>query len=165
MINKSTHYEYLATYIDDILVWSKDPMAVINSFKKIYVSKDVSIPEYYLSGNVEFLVEAWKNHGLGLAHSARTYIQNIIPKFENLYGKEFKPVKMPMSEGCHPETDDLPLCSEDDSVKYRSMIGCCVWIIVLGRFDIAYATSAMSRFNMSPREEHLKAVRRILSYL
>jgi hypothetical protein len=35
----------------------------------------------------------------------------------------------------------------------------------LGRFDIAYATSAMSRFNMSPREGHLKAVKRILAYL
>jgi hypothetical protein len=39
------------------------------------------------------------------------------------------------------------------------------WIIFLGRFDIAYATSAMSRFNMLPREVHLKAVKRILSYL
>jgi hypothetical protein len=45
------------------------------------------------------------------------------------------------------------------------MIGCCIWIIVLGRFDIACATSAMSRFNMLPREGHLKAVKRILSYL
>jgi hypothetical protein len=36
---------------------------------------------------------------------------------------------------------------------------------VLGRFDIAYATSAMSRFNLSPREGHLKAVKRILVYL
>jgi hypothetical protein len=38
-------------------------------------------------------------------------------------------------------------------------------MIVLGRFDIAYCTSAMSRFNMLPREGHLKAVERILSYL
>jgi hypothetical protein len=35
----------------------------------------------------------------------------------------------------------------------------------LGRFDIAYATSAMSRFNMSPREGNLKAVKRIQAYL
>jgi hypothetical protein len=36
---------------------------------------------------------------------------------------------------------------------------------VLGRFDIAYATSAMSRLNMSPREGHEKAVKRMLAYL
>jgi hypothetical protein len=70
-----------------------------------------------------------------------------------------------MSEGYHPEVDDSPLCIEDDSAKYRSIIGCFIWIIVLGRFDIAYATSAMIRFNMLPREGHLKAVKRILSYL
>ena len=70
-----------------------------------------------------------------------------------------------MSEGYHPEIDDSPVCNDEDSSRCRSIIGCCFWIIVLGQFDIAYATSAMSRFNMSPREGHLKAVRKILSYL
>jgi hypothetical protein len=31
MVDNSSHYEYFATYVDDILVWSKDPMAVIKS--------------------------------------------------------------------------------------------------------------------------------------
>jgi len=165
MVDKVSHYEYLATYVDDILIWSKDPMAVIKSLEKIYLLKNVGIPEYYLGGNVEFLGETWKNQGLGLAISAKTYIQNVIPKFEGLFGKELKPIKTPMSEGYHPEVDDSPLCTEEDSAKYRSVIGCCIWIILLGRFDIAYATSAMSRFNMAPREGHLKAVKRILAYL
>ena len=41
-------------------------------------------------------------------------------------------------------------------------------LVVVGnaaRFDINYATSAMSRFNMAPREGHLKAAKRILGYL
>jgi hypothetical protein len=114
--------------------------------------KSEGIPEYCLGANVEFLGEAWKNQGLGLALSVNTYIQKVIPKFEGLFGKEFKNIKTPKSEGYHPEIDDSPLCTEDDSAKYRSIIGCCIWIIVLGRFYIAYATSAMSRFNMLPRE-------------
>jgi hypothetical protein len=142
-------------------------MAVIKSLEKTYMLKRVCIPEYYLGGNVEFLGETWKNQGLGLALSAKTYIQNVIPKFEGLFGKEFKPIKTPMSEGYHPEVDDSALCTEDESAKYRSIIGCCICIciIVLGRFDIAYATSSMGRFSMLPREGHLKAVKRILSYL
>jgi hypothetical protein len=95
MIDKTSHYEYLATYVDDILVWSKDPMGVIKSLEKIYVLKGVDIPEYYLGGNVEILGDAWKNQGLGLAISAKTYIQNVIPKFESLFGKELNPVKTP----------------------------------------------------------------------
>jgi Reverse transcriptase (RNA-dependent DNA polymerase) len=73
MIDKSSLYEDLATYVDDIFIWSKDPMAGIKSLEKIYVLKDVGIPEYYSRGNVEFLGDEWKNQGLGLAHSARTY--------------------------------------------------------------------------------------------
>jgi hypothetical protein len=70
-----------------------------------------------------------------------------------------------MSEGYHPEVDDSPLCTEDESAEYRSINCCCIWIIDLGRFDIAHSTSAMIRFNMLPREGHLKAGKRILSYL
>jgi hypothetical protein len=166
IVDKSSHYEYLGTYMDDILIWSKDLMVVIKSLEKTYMLKSVGIPEYYLGGNVEFLGEAWKTQG-ELSISEKTYIQKVIPKFEGLFGKEFKPIKTSMSEGYgyHPEVDDSPLCTEDVSAEYRSIIGFCVWIIVLGRFDIAYATSDMSRFNMLPREGHRKAVKRIFSYL
>jgi hypothetical protein len=122
MIDKASHYEYLATYVDNILIWSKDPMSVIKSLEKIYLSKNVGIPEYYVGGNVEFLGDVWKNQGLGLAISARTYIQNVIPKFENRFGKVLKSVKRHKSEGYHPEVDDTPLCTEKDSAKYRSII-------------------------------------------
>ena len=107
-------------------------MAVIKSLEKIYLLKNVGILEYYLGGNVEFLGESWKNQGLGLALSAKTYILNVIPKFEHLFEKLFKSIKTPMSEGYRPETDDSPLCNDEDSARYRSIIGCCVWIIVLG---------------------------------
>jgi hypothetical protein len=43
-------------------------------------------------------------------------------EFEGLFGKEFKPIKTPMSEGYHPEVDNSPLCTEDDSANYRSII-------------------------------------------
>jgi hypothetical protein len=61
MEDKSSHYEYLATYVDYILIWSKDPMAVIKSLEKTYMLKSVGVLEYYLGGNVEFLGEVWKN--------------------------------------------------------------------------------------------------------
>jgi hypothetical protein len=49
-----------------------------------------------------------ENQGLGLALSAKTNIQNVTPKFEGLFGKEFKPIKTPMREGYgyHLEVDD-----------------------------------------------------------
>jgi hypothetical protein len=58
MVGKSSNYEYLATYIDDILIWSKDPMAVIKSLEKTYMLKSVGISECYFGRNIEFLGEA-----------------------------------------------------------------------------------------------------------
>ena len=97
IIGKKYHNAYLATYVE-----------------KIYLLKNVGIPDYYLGGNVKFLGEAWKNQELGLAISAKTYIQNVIPKFEGLFGKELKQFKTPMTEGYHSEVDDSPLCTDED---------------------------------------------------
>jgi hypothetical protein len=40
MVDKSSYYEYLAAYVDDILIWSKDPMAVIKGIgNDLYVEE------------------------------------------------------------------------------------------------------------------------------
>jgi hypothetical protein len=43
MVDKASHYEYLAAYVDDILIWIKDPMAVIKALEKTYMIKSVGI--------------------------------------------------------------------------------------------------------------------------
>jgi hypothetical protein len=74
-------------------------------------------------------------------------------------------IKTLVSEGYHPKIDNSPLCTEEDSAKYRSMIGCCILMIVLVRFDIVYASSDMIRISMLPRKGNLKAAKRVLLYL
>ena len=165
MKDKGDHYEYLVTYVDDVLIWSKDPMAVMEQLKSKYTMKGVGAPEYYLGGNVELMDEHWTAEGVGLALSATTYVKTIVEKFEKLFDCHFKSVKTPMEENYHPEVDDSPLASEKDAAIFRSVIGSCNWMIILGRYDISYATSSLSRFNAAPREGHIKAVQRILCYL
>ena len=41
------HYEYIASYVDDISIWSRDPMRVMARLKAVYTLKGVGIPEYY----------------------------------------------------------------------------------------------------------------------
>ena len=65
----------------------------------------------------------------------------------------------------HPELDETPLLDSDGISKYRSVIGSLNWVLTLGRFDIAYALSTLSRYNMAPREGHLEALKRVLGYL
>jgi hypothetical protein len=77
MVEKSSYYEYSATYVDDILIYIKDPMAVIKLLEKTYMLKSLGILEYYLVGDVELRGKSWMNQGLGLFMSAKTYIQNV----------------------------------------------------------------------------------------
>jgi hypothetical protein len=38
------HYEYIARYVDDVIVFSKDPMLVIQELKRTYIMKGVGKP-------------------------------------------------------------------------------------------------------------------------
>ena len=61
--------------------------------------------------------------------------------------------------------DDSPMCNPTDHSKFRSLVGCANWLITLGRFDIAFATNALSRFSAAPREGHLRAMTRVFGHL
>ncbi len=160
-----THYEYLATYVDDILAFSKHPMEVIDEIKQDYILKGVGIPEYYLGGNVDVLDKQWNMDGVKTGLSARTYIENVTEKMELLFGYEIRTYKTPMNDQYHPEMDETPLVTAREASKYRGMVGSCNWLITLGRFNIHYATQALSRFSMAPREGHFKAMQRVMGYL
>jgi len=163
--DKGSHYEYIATYVDDILAWSRNPMDLMDEVKRSYTLKGVGVPEYYLGGNVEQLGEHWNKYEVSTALSASTYIENMVPKFEKMFDMQLRTYKTPMAEQAHPELDDTPFLSDDDASRYRSIIGSLNWLINLGRFDVHYATMSLSRFNVAPRQGHLTAALRVLSYV
>ena len=127
--------------------------------------KGVGRPEYYLGGDVKRMDEHWTKEGIDQGFSAKTYISNVVPKFEILFGQEFKSIKTPMDENYHPELDEGDELSGDEGAQYRSLIGSLNWVVTLGRFDIHYATATMARYNMCPRAGHFKAAKRIMAYL
>ena len=160
------HYELIATYVDDLLIWSKDPMSLIEAFKKVYVLKGVGTPEYYLGGNVDSPVDGyWDKLGVTTALSAKTYIKNAVARFEKLLERELTKESLPMSPGDHPELDDSPLCTPEQATKFRSLVGSANWIITLGRFDIAFAVQSLARFGMAPRLGHLNRMIKVFGYL
>ena len=164
--HKDGYYEYIATYVDDLLIMSKEPMALIAEFKKTYVLKGVGEPEYYLGGNVIMeLDEHWKRDGINIALSAETYIQQAIERLERILGPIGTKFDSPMIENDHPETDDTELCDAKGITLYRSIIGSLNWINTLGRMDIAFALQSLARFNMAPRVGHLRRAVRVMSYL
>ena len=55
MRDKGDHYEYIAVYVDDLLVFSKDAMSIIETIRNEYDLKGVGSPEYYLGGDVDMM--------------------------------------------------------------------------------------------------------------
>src|SRR5688572_14856877 len=160
------HYEYIARYVDDVIVFSKDPMSVIEELKRIYVMKDIGKPCYYLGGDVIELGPEWEREGISECFSAETYIHNAIPRLAKSCGiTEFKHTRMSFAEEYHAELDESDLLSPHQISVYKSLLGSANWIITLGRFDIAYATNTLSRYSMVPREGHMIALQRVFGYL
>ena len=52
--DRGDHYEYVAIYVDDLLIWSRKPTDIIKTFGEDFELKGVGIPKCYLEENVEF---------------------------------------------------------------------------------------------------------------
>ena len=158
-------------------------MSIIDEINQNYMFKSIGTSEYYLGRNFhttkdkdgiqymrnnkqsKHLSHKWAKHNITTAFSAQTYIYNALERLERMLGKEFKLYTTPMADSTHSELDDSPLFSLEDHSKFRSLVGCANWLITLGRFDIAYAVNAFSRFSMQPRHRHLVKMERIFGYL
>jgi hypothetical protein len=62
----------------------------------------------------------------------------------------------PSKTGDHPKMDTSAILGDEDHRKYQMLIGMLVWITMIGRVDIAHATSSLSRFTACPRQGHME---------
>jgi hypothetical protein len=61
--------------------------------------------------------------------------------------------------------DCSPVLGDEGHQKYQMLIGMLVWIVTIGRIDVAPATSSLSRFTACPRQGHLDRALRVFGYL
>ena len=156
------HYEYIAVYSDDLLVFSKHPSVILKGLSTLFPIKGGK-PEFYLGGDVE----AVKDED-GVFHyvcSAKTYIKNVCDKIEKLYETSLRNHGSPLPDGYHPEIDTSPLLVGSEVSKYSMLIGSLNWAVMLGRFDVHYTASTMGRYQIAPCEGHLEHVFSIFGYL
>ena len=121
--------------------------------------KSISEPEYYLGGNINPLDDTWKDDNVSLALSACTYVMNMVEHFECIFGTELHLQKTPMSNEYHPKTNDSPLLDARGGSIYHGLIGSANWAIMLGCFDVQYATQVLLHYSMAPREGHLSTMK------
>ena len=52
-------YDYIARFVDDVIVFSKKPMDIMDELKKHDIMKGVGKSQYYLGGDVVELLKEW----------------------------------------------------------------------------------------------------------
>jgi len=169
------YWEYLLVYVDDILVLSHAPHAVIESLSQHVTFKPGSVeePKNYLGADVfkvtvhdggpnEPAKQVW-------AMSASEYIKRSIQEVERELALQEaylpKKIETPISSGYRPELDFSPELDGSRINYFQGLIGVLRWIVELGRIDIIVPVSLLSRFMASPREGHLQQCYRIFAYL
>ena len=154
-------YEYIAVYVDDLLMAMKDPKEMCDTLKTKYNFKlkgDGPI-DYHIGLNY------LRDKDGTLVQQPKKYIEKMITSYEQIFGSKPEKAKSPLEKGDHPEVDQSELIGPDEVKIYLTMIGQLQWLISLGRFDIFSAVTTMSRFRVAPRKGHLERLKRIFGYV
>ena len=155
-------YDYVCTHVDDFKVWAKHPERWAKTIGDKFQLKVVEKPRYYLGADYSYS-EEHKGYYIG----SHTYIKECIRKVEAKpqFAGKLHEHKTPMPEGVHPESDNSELLDLHGICTYQMLIGMLQWANCVCRFDIAYAISSLSRFNVNPRVNHLKLALHVFGYL
>jgi hypothetical protein len=153
-------YEYVCTHVDDFMIVSKNPEKVMNEIETVYSVKDSSKgpPDYYLGNDYK------KDKRDRWCIGCKKYLTEAISRIEAIFGNLPKK-DTPMVDGDHPELDESSPLNDDEHRQYQMLIGMLNWIVCLGRIDVAFSTSSLSRFTACPRKGHMDRVLRVFGYL
>ena len=154
-------YEYVAVYVDDLAIASKEPKLITDALIKDYKLKlkGVGPIEYHLG------CDFYRDPDGTLCVGPKRYVEKMIGAYERMFGEMPYPYSSPLEKNDHPELDDTQELGEEDITKYQSMIGALQWAISLGRFDILTPVMTMSSYRVAPRQGHLARLKRIYGYL
>jgi hypothetical protein len=145
----------LQIYVDDIIFGSTN-QDYYEEFEKMMANEfEMSMIEelsYFLGLQIKQL----KN---GTFVSQGKYIKDMLKKFGMI---DSKGISTPM--GTNGNLDSDASDNMVDQKLYRSMIESLLYVIA-SRPNVMFSVCMCARFEVSPRESHFKAIKRILRYL
>ena len=154
-------YEYIAVYVDDLAIASRNPKKITDTLESKYKLKLKGLgPISYHLG-----CDFYRDPDGTLCCGPKRYIEKMLDAYERMFGEKPHTYSSPLEKNDHPELDDTKELEASEITKYLSMIGALQWAISLGRFDILTPVMSMGSFRAAPREGHLLCLKRIYGYL
>ena len=150
----------IAVYVDDILVFSKDPKDMDSTKEKLkgfHPMKDSGLVNKILGIRV-----TWMKDG-SIRLDQEFYARSILEEFGML---DSKPQQVPLSPSINLNADDQSrrLTLELHS-KFRQILGRLTYLAGATRPDIQFSVNRLSQHLAEPRDVHLQASKHILRYV
>jgi hypothetical protein len=167
----TTYYEYILTYVDDILCISMDPMKSMFRIQQKFKLKGDKIepPSSYLGATLAPLTtdngtECWSQSPEKYVTAAVSNVGTYLAKLgKTLPGA--KQCQSPFWSHYRPETDVSPELKIEGHRYFQELIGILRWACEIGRVDILLEVALLSAYLANPREGHLEAALHIFGYL
>jgi len=142
MRDKGDHYEYIAVYVDDLMIASRIPEVIVKALidEHNFKLKGTGPTKFRLG------CDFYRDKQGILCYAPKKCIEKILDNYRRVYGTWPKVAHSPLINGDHPELDTSNLLNEDDQKVYQSLIGALQWVIQIGRFDITTAVMTLSQF-------------------
>ena len=154
-------YEYVAVYVDDLLIAAKNPKEITDTLMNKY--------KYKLKGVGKLVYHLGMDFGRdpdGTLHfGPKKYIERMLNSYKTQFGELPKVYHTPIERGDHPEMDTTEFLDDNGTRQYQSLIGAAQWLVTLARLDIATAVMTLSRFRAEPRVGHMQRLKRLFGYV
>ena len=171
------YYSYILVYVDDLLIIDKNPRKFMSQIQDTFTVKPDSIeePKTYLGADINKVY--YPDGSYAWTMGSESYVKKVVKnvKVKMLKdGLEFNKklsdpaisVPQPFSAvNYRPELDTSVLCNDAQVTLYQNVIGILRWVVELGRIDIAYEVSTLSRYLVQPRTGHLLQALHVFKHL
>ena len=167
--NGEEYYEYILTYVDDILSLSADAMKTMRDIQAVFKLKDDKIEEPTTYLGAELSQMRTRDGGKCWTMSSDPYCAAAVKNVETNLAKNGQslPSKCfnPMISNYRPELDTSKELNADGLQYYQELIGVLRWAVEIGRIDILLEVALLSTYLALPRAGHLEQVIHIFGYL
>ncbi len=162
MHNCGDYYEYIAVYIDDLAIVSKDLQSLINALtqKHNFKLKGTGPIAFHLGCNF------FHDEDGIMCMAPRKYIKKMEDNYECMFGTKPKTeYSLPLDKGDHPELDMTDFLNDKDTQQYQSLVGTMQWAVSLGCINITTAIMTLSSFHTIPHVGHIDCTKCVCGYL
>ena len=152
--------EYVAVYVDDLIIAAKDPKVIsklMDSLKSQYDLRDEGELNYFLGMNI-----TKKTNGSFFLDQEKL-AREVLERF-NLLDPSVNSVPMQPDTTLNAADEDTK-SDEYFHGEYRQAVGSLLYLACVSRPDIAYAVSKVAQYGHCPLKAHWTAVKGILRYL